>query len=402
MNIFLISAFEPIPTDNIRPMRFMGLADQLIKRGHSIKFITSSFTPHNNSHRYNKDTEIVLNENYCLKILHSKGYKKKISFERFIAHYDFAKKLIIEVKSNDMPDLIYISMPPIDTVYNLVKFCKKNDIPIIVDIIDPWPEVFLRVFPNSMRIFGKILFTPFYSQVKYIFKNVSAIVSISEKYKNWALNLINKEINNRVFYPAVKMKCSKSDLKHNKNKKIRFVYAGALSTSYDVETIVYAAKKLYNNYKKNIEFYIAGSGPKLENLKKLSKNLDNVYFTGYLNEKELNTLLLSSDIGIACYSKKSTQSVTYKLFDYLSAGLPIICSLPGEMNDFIKTNKIGYCFSPENVNEFILIIKKILKEKNNLFTLKKRALKIAEKYGNSENVYEKLSIFIEEVAISKK
>ena len=380
----------------------MGLADQLIKRGHNITFITSTFTPHNNSHRYDESKEIKLNNNYKLRILRSRGYKNKISFKRFFAHYDFANKLANEIKSLKKPDLIYISLPPIDTVFKIVKFAKKIDIPVIIDIIDPWPEVFLRIFPNFLRKIGNLLFIPFYLQVKYIFNNSSAIVSISDKYRKWALKFTNKEIDSKVFYPAVKMKCSKSDLNVSKRKKIRFVYAGALSTSYDVETIIYAAKKLNYNQKKNIEFFIAGSGPKLENLKKLSNNLDNVFFTGYLKEKELNKLLLSSDIGIACYSKKSTQSVTYKLFDYLSAGLPIICSLPGEMNDFIKKNKIGYCFSPENVDELVFIIEKIYKEKTNLSELKNRALKIAEKHGNSENVYKKLSIFVENIFIKNK
>tara|TARA_B100001175_G_scaffold219093_1_gene186410 strand:+ start:11947 stop:13086 length:1140 start_codon:yes stop_codon:yes gene_type:complete len=376
-------------------MRFMGLADQLIKRGHSIKFITSSFTPHNNSHRFNSDTEIILNKNYCLKILYSKGYKNKISFERFLAHYDFAKKLKIEIEANDLPDLVYISLPPIDTVYNIIKFCKKNHIPIIVDIIDPWPEVFLRIFPNSMRKFGRILFTPFYLQVKYIFNNASAIVSISKKYRNWALKLIKKNKPNGVFYPAVKLKNQNNLKKHN--DKIRFVYAGALSTSYDVETIIHAAKKLTKKFQNKCEFYIAGSGPKFENLKKLSKKLNNVFFTGYLNEKELNKLLLSSDIGIACYSKKSTQSVTYKLFDYLSAGLPIISSLPGEMEKFLSQNNIGYFFRPENQEDLFKIFMKILKNPNTIRPLKKKAFEIAKKHGDSSVVYKNLSIFIEDV-----
>ena len=98
MKVFLITAFEPIPTDNIRPMRFMGIAEKFLEKGHDVTIITSSFTPHNNSHRFSEDKNIKLSENYNLKILKSKGYDKKISIKRYFAHLDFANKLKIALK----------------------------------------------------------------------------------------------------------------------------------------------------------------------------------------------------------------------------------------------------------------------------------------------------------------
>ena len=36
MRIWLVSAFEPIPSDGVRPARYMGLASVLLQRGHDV------------------------------------------------------------------------------------------------------------------------------------------------------------------------------------------------------------------------------------------------------------------------------------------------------------------------------------------------------------------------------
>jgi len=399
----LITAFEPIPTDNIRPMRFMGIAEKLLEKGHDVTIITSSFTPHNNSHRFSEDKNIRLSENYNLKILKSKGYDKKISIKRYFAHLDFANKLKKELNKGEFPDLIYISLPPIDTVYKSIKFAKFNKIPIIVDIIDPWPDVFLRIFPNKIKFLGKLFFFPFYYQIKYIFKNANGIISISNKYKNWAKKYNKNNVLSQVFYPAVTTKSIQiNTLEKTNNSTIKFVYAGALSNSYDVETIIKAAITLNKRKVNNIEFYIAGNGPKLNQLKQQASNSKNIFFTGYLGSEQLEKLLTSCDFGIACYAKNSTQSVTYKLFDYLSYGLPIICSLPGEMSDIIVDENVGFFFNPENDSELVSIISHILNNSQDIFLMKKRALELTKKIGDKNIVYNELVEFVEKIYLNCK
>jgi glycosyltransferase involved in cell wall biosynthesis len=403
MNIWLITAFEPIPIDNIRPMRFMGIADMLIERGHELTIWTSSFTPHNNQHRFEIDTYIDFQQKYKLVILKSKGYTKKISLERYFAHLDFAQRLKSELPKSIQPDMIYISLPPIDTIEEVIKYAKKRKILVVVDVIDPWPDVFLRILPNKLKFLGKILFFPFYSQLKYIFSNIHGIVAISDTYKKWALNYTTKSISAETFYPAVDLKYNDLELAKKKiSNKVRFVYAGSLSTSYDVETIISVAKKLQSEGDILAEFVIAGQGPKLQMLKLQAEGLNNVIFTGFLGGSDLLELYFSSDVGIACYAKNTTQSVTYKLFDYLSAGLPIICSLPGEMSDIIKKYDVGYYFEPENSEDLLHIIKIFLNNKGKINEMKIRGLELTKKLGYSKNVYGRLVNFLEKIQFEKK
>jgi len=397
MNIWLITVFEPIPSDNIRSMRFMGIADKLIDKGHKLTIWTSTFTPHNNKHRFENDTFIDWAENYKLAILKSKGYTKKISIQRYLAHLDFANRLKEELPKAEKPDIIYISLPPIDTIVEVVKYAKKQQIPVVIDIIDPWPDVFLRVLPNSLKFLGRIIFFPFYRQLKFIFSNIQGVVAISDTYKNWALSYSKKSIPAETFYPAVELKTELIVTSQSSKEKVKFVYAGSLSTSYDVETIISAAKKLDAKGIKNAKFVIAGQGPKLEALKKQAEGLNNVEFTGFLGGKALNELLMSSDIGIACYVKNTSQSVTYKLFDYLSAGLPIICSLPGEMADIIKKYDVGCYFEPESSDQLVDAIELFLNDRSKIMEMKKRAIELTKEMGSSDIVYGKLVHFLEKI-----
>ncbi|MBD0350687.1 MAG: glycosyltransferase WbuB, partial [Flavisolibacter sp.] len=60
MHIWLISAFEPTPLDNTRPMRFMGIADAALQRGHRITFYTTTFKHNTKSHRFDRTTSKII------------------------------------------------------------------------------------------------------------------------------------------------------------------------------------------------------------------------------------------------------------------------------------------------------------------------------------------------------
>jgi glycosyltransferase involved in cell wall biosynthesis len=398
MNVWLITAFEPIPTDKIRPMRFMGIADQLIKNGHKVTIWTSTYTPHNNKHRFPEDKFIEWTKNYNLAILKSMGYNKKISLQRYFAHLDFSRRLKNEMPRAPKPDIIYISLPPIDTVVEVVKYSHKRQVPVVVDIIDPWPDVFLRLLPTNFWFLGKLFLFPFYYQIKYIFSNVQGVVAISDTYRKWALRHASKPIPSATFYPAVELReQSQEPPKSKRANQLQFVYAGSLSTSYDVATIVKVARRLSDEGCTVAKFVIAGQGPQLESLKKEAFGLKNILFTGFLGGAELNKLLNNSDVGIACYVKNTSQSVTYKLFDYLSAGLPIICSLPGEMAEIIIKNGVGYYFEPEDPSEMYSVVVNLIKNRTKIAEMKVNALELTRKLGDSKIVYGNLAKFLEQI-----
>jgi glycosyltransferase involved in cell wall biosynthesis len=401
MNIWLISAFEPTPIDNTRPMRFMGIAEAAINRGHKITLFTSTFKHNTKQHRYAQNTNFVINNNYEVVFIHSMAYKKNISFKRVFAHLDFANKLIKGISNMPKPAIVVISLPPLSSVDKIVSWCKLNNIPVIVDIIDPWPDVFLKAVPNELKWLGNLLLFPFYSKLKRIFRNCTGVTAISNQYINWATTYLNENSSTACFYPAIQLKQVREEwLKFEgflikTNNKLRVIYAGSLASSYDVKTILAAAEILNRKYPFKTEFAIAGTGYQEAIVIEKIKVLPNVVYLGWLDQNQIMREFYLSDLGLIQHVKNATQSITYKLFDYLGAGLPVLNSLQSEMVNIIENNYIGLNNNSEDAEMLASNIEKFLLDKELLKNYKQNALNFTSNFGDSAVVYDKFVQFIE-------
>src|SRR5690606_40087903 len=104
-------------------------------------------------------------------------------------------------------------------------------------------------------------------------------------------------------------------------------------------TILKAAKILNDRHGDKIQFVIAGAGPQAELIKKYLSELTNLKYLGRIPKTELLKEYYLSDVGLTQHVKGASQSVTYKLFDLLSCGLPILNSLESEMKNIILDNR---------------------------------------------------------------
>ena len=93
--------------------------------------------------------------------------------------------------------------------------------------------------------------------------------------------------------------------------------------------------------------------------------------------------------------------LTYKLFDYTGSGLPILCSLPGEMAELLVREQAGYFVPPENAGALAERVEWLSKNGGVVDRLSINARRVAEKYGDAKIVYGRMSTFLEEVAASR-
>src|SRR5690606_160968 len=139
---------------------------------------------------------------YPIVFVKSLGYKSNISVKRLYSHYRFGKDLVKELEKHEKPDVILSAFPPVSLNYELAAWAKKNDIPVIMDIIDPWPEGFgsaLKLVPSWIK---NLLFYPMLHRVKETLKNITAVSAISNQYVNWAKNLCPQLKQAYCFYPV--------------------------------------------------------------------------------------------------------------------------------------------------------------------------------------------------------
>jgi len=407
MNLWTISLFDPTPFDGV-DLRYTQIAREAVRKNHSVTHFTSTFRHPKKKYRFDEDTVLEIEKGYSIVYLHSKGYKKNISLERLFAHKDFANVLLDNLKSRETPDAILISMPPLSSANRVTEWASGNDIPVIVDIIDPWPDSFIKDVPSGLRKPGKLLISPFYSQLKNILSNCSALTSISNGYLEWALEHTDKKIRKQCFYPALNLNKVQQKIKQAaKTSKrdediLRIIYAGSLGSSYDIPSILKAAEICEKKYPGKTEFIIAGTGPQSDMVEEKSKSLNNLNYVGWVEENELMKHYYLSDLGLIQHMDNLTQTVTYKLFSYLSAGLPILNSLQSEMVDIISSNKVGLSNMNGDVEKLVSNIEVFLDDREKLEQYKKNAITLTKEKGDSSQVYSDLLRFIEETTQKKR
>ena len=406
MNIWLVTIGEPLPSQSgIKKLRTALLADRHIGRNHQVVLFVSAFDHLKKKWIFTDDATVKISECYYLQVLKGKGYKKNVSLSRFIDHRIIAKKFRQRAPLQAKPDMIVVSMPPHDLAYEVVKYATKNQIPVLVDIRDPWPDVFLQSFPRAMaKLIRFVLFNEF-NYVKNALKLADGLVATSSTLLDWGLNYAGRKVSEKdhVFYLGQNKSLDVSDadmsvLLKEKSEilKDQFIvfFFGTFAHYHSPMVLIDSAKKLIDNTQ--IHFMIAGDGELMPELKKQSENLQNVTLTGWLDQNEMNFWLRKSKVG-ACPTPKRVDILPNKAGTYLSAGLPIVSSFQGDLKTIIEKEQIGFYYSPNNADALSENILKLFNDKILYQRMSENAKKVFSDLFDAEQVYNEYVNHIESV-----
>ena len=165
MLVWILQTGEPlhIDNDNSRPMRAMNLSDKLVGSGHSVILWSSAFNHRIKKHRSKKYETHKVNDNLEIRLIPSCGYKKNISLARLLDHFQMAWNLKTLLKKEKiLPDVAFIGYPPIETAFVMSGWLKKRKVPILLDIKDLWPSIFINVLPKKIKLIAKMFFYPYF------------------------------------------------------------------------------------------------------------------------------------------------------------------------------------------------------------------------------------------------
>jgi glycosyltransferase involved in cell wall biosynthesis len=402
MHLWLVSIFEQTPVDKVFSTRFLSIANEALKRGHHITFFASTFKHNTKNQRFNETHLEQINEKYKLVFIKSKSYKSNISVKRLKAHYDFASVALSEMQKYPKPDVILMAYPPITLCEKVSSWAKKNNIPVAMDIIDPWPDSFKIAAPKKLQPLVTPFILPMQWRLIRTLKSIDLLTAISRKYIDWANDYFDGIPKTKVFYPAADYNTIKNQVNAHRDNRVsgalNIVYAGSLALSYDLDCILKAAMLLEKDYP-DIHFYIAGAGQQAERIQKYANEHNNLSFLGRLSKDELMKVYANSHLGCTQHIKGATQSVTYKLFDLLSAGLPILNSLESEMKDIIVANQVGLHNEPGNADQLAKNILLFYHDRIKLNNYKQNGYALTEALGNAEVVYERFVSELENLTV---
>lgn len=415
MRIWLVTIGEPLPiiSEDVRLHRTGMLAEELVSRGHKVVWWTSAFDHSKKQHLFPVDKKIDLSESYCIHLLHSIGYKKNISVRRVLDHVGVARKFKYYSRKDPVPDVVLCSMPTLELSIASTRYGNKYNIPVILDLRDMWPDIFVSRAPSSCRWFLRGLLAFMFHQIRAACREATAITGITPGYVEWGLRYAGR--NSTHFDKDFPMGYSeKSPAKEKINNAESFwqergisfgneefivcLFSG-ISRHLELETVINAARRLETTGRR-FRFVFCGEGDALEYFKKAAEGCDTVLFPGWVNKPEIWTLMRIAQVGLAPYrsTEDFTISIPNKPIEYMSAGLPVVSSLKGTLQELLSKHKTGVTYENGNVDSLFHVLCDLYDQPEKLEDISKNAYALFKERFVAEKVYSNMCDYLEQIA----
>jgi glycosyltransferase involved in cell wall biosynthesis len=410
MKIWIVREGEPLPISNSsgRLMRAGMLAEQFSLKGSEVIWWSSTYLHYEKRYVSGVQQTLQVNPKLTLKLLHSSnGYRKNISFKRIRYSNDLGRLFRKQSRLEGEPDIIYCSWPLIDFAYEAVKYAQKFDIPVVIDIRDFWPDIFMQPFPKWLQPIVRLGINFLLERkVCYVMKSADSIVGVIPKALEFAESygrelkstdhVVHLAYDNSPVSEEESRKAEEFWGQQGLNKGQCIVsYIGTISNRIgDFDTLVQAAEKCTDP---SIVFVFCGVGNYFEALRHKTNHLKNVILPGYRNKAELQHLLKISTFGLLAYrnTEDFIDALPNKFGEYLSQGLIILTSLKGASRQILERKNCGRYY--DSAESLLDTISNINESPHLIEEMTGNALRLFKNEFVASKVYDDFYLFLKEL-----
>jgi glycosyltransferase involved in cell wall biosynthesis len=189
MHVWLVTVGEPLPvlSGNSRLWRTGMVAQELIRRGHSVVWWTSRVDHFRKEFFTAAGPSLEPYAGLTIRLLEGDLYRRNVSVARLINHWQIGRNFAHESRNMLPPDLILCSFPTIELSLAAVRFARERGIPIVLDVRDLWPDIFLQPAPRWLRGALRALLWPYFAATRRALSGADAIIAVSGSYLEWGL-----------------------------------------------------------------------------------------------------------------------------------------------------------------------------------------------------------------------
>jgi glycosyltransferase involved in cell wall biosynthesis len=311
-------------------------------------------------------------------------WKNRIKIILFAKHQFFKKAIEIDADIYQLhsPELISLGLE-LKRRGKIIIYDAHEDLPKHI-LEKDWIPSFLRK-PISLIIDA---------YMKRALKKYDEIISPHSHVVDYLVN-VNKNVT--LITNFAKFDSSLNyDLSHYLSRENSICYSGTVYLHSNQEFILDAISNI-----ENLKYQIVGFIDK-NHKKQLSerKGFEKLLFLDRIPWEELNNFYSKSLIGMVIIdykqnlgNKKGTYAVN-KMFEYMQAGLPIICSDYDLWKDVVNKYKCGICVEPQNTRQIEDAIRYLIGNKEKAYEMGQNGRKgVREEYNWSTQEREYLKIF---------
>jgi len=363
ITLWMINQYA-VPPTMFGGTRHFDFARELIKKDVNVKILASSFNNNLRKETIDYGQSFFKRErfdNVEFIWIKSMSYKSN-GLDRVFNMLTFCRNLY-RVMRNETPraDVIIGSSPHLFAAYVGLVFARRFKRKFIFEIRDIWPLSLTDLGKNKnhpmIRVFAML-------EKKLIMRS-DKIIALMPKGKEYLTE--NFEIpSQKVVWISNGVDLKNFPIHRQKKiaKKFLVRYTGTIGEVNDLELVVDTAEILQKS-KSNIKIELFGDGVLKEKLnQKISDlKLNNISIERPVAKKKLHKVLQESDALL--FTLKKADVFKYgnppnKIFDYLSAGKPIIFSSCAS-NNLIAQSKSGISVNPGNAQKLAEAIVKMSK-----------------------------------------
>lgn len=372
MNILYINHYAGSPKMGMefRPYYF---AREWVKMGHKVTIVAADFS-HLRVKNPDVSNDFQLQKIDDVQYLWIKtGQYKGNGLARAFTMAQFIFKLLLKSKwivSKFSPDVVICSSTyPIDTFVGQ-KICKNSakKVKLIHEVHDLWPSTLIEVG-------GMAKFNPFVLIMQFgensAYRHSDKVVSLAplalpymvkhglkkEKFVHIPNGVSKDEWQNLKDIPIE----IKEKILELKRKKLFIVgYIGGHSISNSLDDIIDTADRMRNQ---KVHFILVGDGIEKERLvnRATKMKLNNIDFFPPIEKKMIPSLLKYFDCGFISALPSPLYKVgtcMNKIFDYMAAGLPIICAITTPQSQ-VSEAKCGICLDSGDIEGIVESVTKL-------------------------------------------
>jgi len=74
------------------------------------------------------------------------------------------------------------------------RYGKEKNVPVVIDVRDLWPDIFVDLFPIGIRWLAKAVLFVFFKNTRKMFREYTSIRGISDGYLQWALSYAGRNL----------------------------------------------------------------------------------------------------------------------------------------------------------------------------------------------------------------